>query len=68
MDNVVEGYKIPIIQYEIYNSKTKEKLDLDICKDMKIIVSIPVNIDENELYKYDPTSNYYNHYSFDYLL
>ena len=28
---------------------------------MKIIVSIPVNnIDENNLYKYDPNSSYYN--------
>ena len=27
---------------------------------MKATVSIPVNIDENEIYKYDPKSSYYN--------
>ena len=59
MDSLVEGYKIPIVQYEIYNSKTKARLDLNICNDLKITVSIPVNIDENELYKYDPKSKYY---------
>ena len=35
-------------------------MDLSICKDIKITISLPVNIDENELYKYDPKNSYYN--------
>ena len=30
-----DGSEYPIIEYEIYNSKTKEKLDLIYCKDIK---------------------------------
>ena len=56
----VEGYKIPKIQYEIFNSKTNEKLDLNICENMKVNIFIPVNIDENNLDKYNPKSSYYN--------
>ena len=55
-----EGLLIPIVEYEVYNSKTKEKLNLDICKDIKIDISIPVNIDENNLFKYNLSSDYYN--------
>ena len=55
-----EGLLIPIIEYEVYNSETKEKLNLDICKDITIDISIPVNIDENNLFKHNPSSEYYN--------
>ena len=55
-----EGLLIPIIEYEVYNSETKEKLNLEICKDIKINISIPVNIDENNLFKYNLSSEYYN--------
>ena len=44
-----DGFLIPIIEYEIYNSKTKEKLDLNICKFIKINLNIPVKIDENNI-------------------
>ena len=60
IDAFVEGYKIPKIKYEIYNSETKKKLNLSICDGMKMNKSIPVNINENDLFKYDPKSNYYN--------
>ena len=51
---------IPIIEYEIYNIKTKEKLNLSICKNDKIDISIPININENNLYKYNISDDYYN--------
>ena len=59
-DIYVEGLLIPTIEYEVYNIKTKEKLDLNICKDTKIDLNIPVIIDENNLYKYNLSSEYYN--------
>ena len=57
---------IPIIGYEIYHPLNKSKLDLSYCKDILIQLNIPVNIDENNLFKYDPNSEYYtdNCYSY----
>ena len=55
-----EGFLIPLIEYEIFNPKTKKSLDLNICKDSKINIYIPVSINESLLYKYNPNSNYYN--------
>ena len=60
MDIYEDGLLIPIIEYNIFNIDTKEKLDLNICKDTKIDINIPVNIDENNLFKYNSSSEYYN--------
>ena len=49
LDIDVEGYSVPSIEYEVYNPVTKEKLNLQYCKNEQINVSIPVSIDENEL-------------------
>ena len=38
---------MPIIEYEVYNINTKEKLDLNICKDVKIKIDIPSSLNEN---------------------
>ena len=54
LDIYEKGLLIPVIEYEIYNSKTKEKLDLTICKNNQINIYIPVSsIDENNLFKYN---------------
>ena len=57
-----EGLLIPLIEYEIFHPKTKEKLDLIYCKNkiFKISIYIPVSINENILYIYNPNSSYYN--------
>jgi len=57
-ENVLEN---PIIEYEIFNSKTKEKLDLSYCKDIKIKIKINITakIDEKNEFKYNPKSQYY---------
>ena len=60
IDIYEEGLLIPIIEYEVYNSKTREKLNLTLCKSTKIEIFIPVQIEEDKLYKYDPNSKYYN--------
>ena len=60
LDIDVEGYSSPSIEYEIYNPITKEKLNLKYCRDEQINISIPVSIDENELFKYNPNSEFYN--------
>ena len=52
---------IPIIGYEIFDQELKQKLDLNYCKNenININLSIPVAIDEENLYKYDPNNEYY---------
>ena len=59
-DKFEEGLHIPIIEYEIYHPLTLEKLNLSICEDTKIGLSIPVNINESILYKYNSSHEYYN--------
>ena len=55
-----EGSAFPIIEYELFPPTTKEKLNLDYCSNTKISILIPVTIDEDSLYKYNTSSNYYN--------
>ena len=60
VDIYEDGLLIPIIVYKVYNYKTKQDLNLNICKDIKIKISIPVTIDENNLFKYNSSHEYYN--------
>ena len=57
---------IPIIGYEIYHPITKEKLNLSLCEDVFMKLNIPINIDENNLFKYDPNSEFYTDNCFSY--
>ena len=66
IDIFEEGLLIPIIEYDIINSKSKEILNLIICKDKKIKIFIPTSLDENHLFKYNASSEYYNDICFPY--
>ena len=55
-----EGLLTSNVEYEIYNPINLEKLDLNICNNLTFEISIPVNINEEELYKYNTSSDYYN--------
>ena len=60
IDVYEEGLLIPTITYEVYNSNTKKKLDLSICKDTKIKISLPAKVDEKNIFKYNASDEYYN--------
>ena len=60
IDYFQEGLLIPLIRYEIYHPLTKEKLDLNFCKNSYIYLDIPVTINEGQLYKHDPKNEYYS--------
>ena len=60
IDNFEKGQLIPVIEYEVYEPINKTKLNLDVCKDIKIEISIPVSIEEDSLFKYNLSSDYYN--------
>ena len=66
IDFFEEGLKIPIIEYEVYNSINKQKLNLSICKDTKVKISIPVSINEDKLFLYNSSSEFYNDICFPY--
>ena len=57
-----EGINIPKIEYEVYYPLYDSeliKLNLTVCKDIRIDISIPVHIDKS-LDKYNTSSDYYN--------
>ena len=60
VDFFMTGLLIPVIGYEVYHPLNFSQLDLNYCKDITIKLNIPVSINENDLYKHDPNSEYYN--------
>ena len=68
IDYLMEGLNIPIIRYNIFNPNTKSHLDLNLCNNEKINYNIPVSIsiNEDDLYIYNPESEYYNNLCFSY--
>jgi len=60
VDIYEEGLNMPIIEYEVYHPRNYSKLDLSLCEEYKINILVPVSINEDELYLYDPSSDYYN--------
>ena len=59
MDYSLDEFYIPIIEYEIFHPETKEKIDLNLCNETTVNLYIPVEIEENDLYKHNPYSEYY---------
>ena len=61
LDQYIDGILIPLIQYEIFNPNSKEKLDLNYCinESINIYLNIPISINETDLMKYNPNSDYY---------
>ena len=60
IDYKMDGLLIPVIGYEVYHPTNLSQLDLNYCNDTTIKLNIPVSIDEDSVYKYDPNSEYYN--------
>lgn len=56
----VDGLLFPIIEYQIYNNKVKKELNIEFCEGIKINMNVPITINENDLYKHDPSNAFYN--------
>ena len=52
------NYHIPLITYEVFH--TKFHFDINYCQSSVIEYNIPVEINENELYKYNSSNEYYH--------
>ena len=59
IDYYKEDSLIPIIGYEVFHPENKSRLDLNYCKENLIDFDIPVTIDENNVFKYDPNNEFY---------
>ena len=62
IDVVQEGLQIPKVEYDVYsklNGSNLIKLNLTICDNSKIILSIPISLSESHE-KLNSSSNYYN--------
>ena len=62
IDVLQEGMKIPKIEYSVYcklSGTNLEKLNLSICENAKLFLSVPVSISES-LDKFNSSSDYYN--------
>ena len=57
-----EGYSFPKVEFDIYSKLSETnltKLNLTVCKNSKIKISIPIKLSEN-IDKLNPKSDYYN--------
>ena len=60
VDYFKQGLLIPVIGYKVFNPKNKSELNLTYCNNSLVKLSIPVSINEDTLYKYNPNDDYYN--------
>ena len=60
IDIYEEGSLTPRIEYEVFDSKTKEQLDLSICNYIKINILVPAVIEKDDINKYNSSHEYYN--------
>lgn len=65
-DIYYEGLLAPVVIYELYHPTTKIKLDSIHRQDAQINITVPVKINESDLYKHDPTDKFYNDICFSY--
>ena len=54
------GFKIPIIEYNLFGYYGTKKLNLYLCNNLKIRYYIPKVINNYEDYLYNPKNDYYN--------
>ena len=66
VDYFKQGLLIPVIGYEVFNPIDKSELNLKYCNNSLVKLNIPVSINEDALYKYNPNDDYYNDECFAY--
>ena len=55
----MEGLLIPVIGYEVFHPLNNSQLNLSYCDNETTNLNIPVSINEDNLFKHDPKSDYY---------
>ena len=60
VDYSMEGFKFPVIGYEVFHPIYKIKLNLSFCDNETVSYNIPIELKEGDLDKYNTSSDYYN--------
>ena len=60
IEHYLPNLKVPIIEFKLFNQNGTINFNLSYCENNYILYTIPVNINEEEEYKYNPNSYYYN--------
>ena len=60
IEHYLPNLKVPIIEFKLFNQNGTINFNLSYCENNYILYTIPVDINEEEEYKYNPNSNYYN--------
>jgi len=65
----IKGILIPLIEYEIFSPITKEKLNLNYCKDKNLYIDIiiPISINDNKTFLYEPNNSFYTDICYTYI-
>ena len=58
--------KIPFVKYEIFHPITKNLLNLSLCNSIKVNISYKIDIDDENIFKYDPLNEFYHDLCFPY--
>ena len=58
IEHKIKGYNIPIVEYTLF-LENGTLINLNICNNIYSKYLIPVSINEDNIYQYDPSSDYY---------
>ena len=62
IEHLIDGYKIPFMDYALFLKTGDEiiQINLDICNNTNVIHNIPISINDSDIDKYNPESDFYN--------
>ena len=60
MDIPIPGYSAKKVNYEIYNPNNFSVIDINYCNQSTINIKLPAYINSKEIFRYDPSSEYFN--------
>ena len=62
IEHLIDGYKIPFMDYALFLNTGDQiiQINLDICNNTNVIHNIPISINDSDIDKYNPESDFYN--------
>ena len=60
IDFKVQELSGPLVEYLVFHPETKEKLDLNYCEKDSINISLPVELNSSNIFKFNPNDEFYN--------
>ena len=60
VEHTIKEFNIPIIEYVLFTENCTTQLDLSICNNVSVQYYIPNKINDKDLDKHDPSSDFYN--------